>query len=76
MNQAVHIASKTNRFYGRELEQRDYYITRYHAAGVLYLVNDWLHAEEPVSVEEIFAIINESIMDARKNKLKNLKKNN
>ncbi len=45
---------------GRELTQKDYYTMRYHAAGILDILNEWLRSDDPISKDEFYEIIMEN----------------
>lgn len=53
---------------GRKLTQKDYYTMRYHAAGILTILNEWLSSDDPIPVDEFYEII----MDNRGELMKTL----
>lgn len=53
-------AERINSEAGRELTQKDYYTMRYHAAGILDILNEWLSSDDPISKEEFYEIIMEN----------------
>lgn len=42
---------------GVQLSQKDYYILRYHAAGIMDILSEWLGSDDPLSADDFAELI-------------------
>lgn len=60
------VAQEVCRQSGHQLGPRDSYIIRYHASGILSIIDAWVQSDFPLTAEEISQIINENRSEAIK----------
>jgi len=57
MNDAISLARRVKNASGRQFTKQDEYIVRYHASGILHLLNEWISEPNPMPVDDFFEII-------------------
>ena len=60
MNFGITLAKKACKAKGTKITKRDEYMVRYHMSGILELIAEWLFDPNPMSPEELTAIIREN----------------
>lgn len=67
MKYAYKLAQEIAARSGRSLGPKDYYVISYHSAGILYILNQWVQSDEPLSPDEVTDIIENNRSEMVKN---------